>query len=227
MKLLPSWDKLLKDHWKQMESDNVVEFDTYKPLQKIRTLSLVFKVPSEASQKIRNSLDEIVPDSLKERVLFQPWRSYHFTVQWSPSGEIKDKNLEQITKELESLFSKFPPIKGEIVFPFFGVVGLLGFLRTKKNREFPEIRDKINKSWSSFGLSLGAKKYLEKYPGLAYLSLSRYTGVFNHEEKHLLKNLPTDRPQGVCFKEALLVLNDKFMTPKDTEIFAKLKLGGE
>jgi len=223
MKLLVSWDKLLKDHWKQIESDNVVEFNAYKLSQETRTLGLVFKVPPKAGQKIRNSLDEIVPDSLRGRILFQPWQGYHFTVQWSPKEKVKDKNLDQIIKGLESLLSEFPPIKGEIVFPF---LGLLGFLKTKDNREFSEIRNEVNKLWSSFGLSLGAKKYLEKYPGLAYLSLSRYTGSFGCEEKQLLKNFPTDQPQSVCFKEALLVINDKFMKPENTEIFAKLRLGG-
>lgn len=221
------WRKLLDDHWSQIKPGNVVEFDTYKPAQKTRSLSLVFKISSETSQKIRNSLDEIVPDSLKKRILFQPWQGYHLTVQWAPGEEIKNKSLNQFVKELERIFLKVPPIEGEIFFPFFGAVGLIGFLKTKTDREFLEIRDKVNKIWASFGLSLGAKKHLEKYPGLAYLSLSRYTGGFSLKEKHLLKNLPTNRPQSVCFKEALLVLNDKFMTPENTEIFAKLNLGGE
>lgn len=225
MKLLPSWDALLKEHWEQIKTSNVVRPDSYKPSQNTRTLGLLFKIPPESSQKIKDRLDKTIPNPLKKKILLQPWQGYHLTVQWSPERETTKIKMGQFTKTLESYFSKISPIRAKIVFPFFGVVGLLGLLKTEKNREFLEIRKRANEVWKSFGLTLGAQGYLEKYPDLAYLSLSRYIDIFNSREKNLLKNLQVSQVKNVYFDEALLVLNDKFMTPEKTEILYRLSLG--
>jgi len=216
-----SWEKLLEEHWEHIKIKNVDVISPQNILSKKRTFSLIFKVPVKASGKIYKYLEETIPERLKRQMILQPWKGYHFTVQWSPEESLKDKNISQVIEKLQVLLVEFPPIKGDLLFPFFGRAGLLGIFKTETDKEFFHLRQKVNEVLKSFNLPLGVPP---KYSDLAYLSLTRYKESFTPKDKQFLKNLSVNKTPSIVFSEALLVLNDKFMTSKNTKIFKKLTL---
>lgn len=129
--------------------------------------------------------------------------------------------MARFKKELKEVFGKFAPIKGEVALPYFGKAGLLGIFKTEDDKEFLAIRQKIHHLWYDLRLPLGLP---QKYYDLAYLSLTRYTGKFTQPEKEVLKNLPKQKISGVILAKVFLILNDKFMTPKDTKVLKKFDL---
>lgn len=220
-KLPSNWDKLLREHWQQIVLKNVDVFDVKEEPK--RNLGLVFKVPLNTSRKIKNVLDEIIPESLKGRILFQPFQGYHFTIQWSSEEYHRKINMALLKKELMEIFSELSPIEGQILFPYFGKMGLLGIFKTKRDRELLVIRQRVYQIWQDLGLPLG---FPQKYYDLAYLSLSRYAGKFTKAERESLRNLPKQEIPEVRLTKTILVLNDKFMTPENTEVLKELVLRG-
>ncbi len=222
MQLPISWDRLLENHWKQITTENVTIFDKSSLKLKERTFALVFKIPIEASKEIKRTLSQSIPKHLKEKFLFQPYKGYHFSIQWCHEEELKGKEISDISAKFRNLLSKTNPIKGDFIFPLFGKAGFMGMLKTRTDQDFLLLREKVNKVWSSLGLPLGVPP---KYSELAYVSLTRFNKVLTDKEKRLLKNLRVEKIPDIVLDEATLVLNDKFMTPEKTEILYKLTLG--
>lgn len=69
--LLPSWKKLLKDHWQQIDLGNVNLYEAEEDYRK-RALSLVFRAPLNSGKQIKNTLDKIIPFSFKNGFYFSP-----------------------------------------------------------------------------------------------------------------------------------------------------------
>lgn len=224
MDLSDSWKTLLEEHWRHIKTGNVDLLSLRDISSKKRTLGLIFKVPEGTSKTIYGYLEKTIPEHLKKQIAIQPWEGYHFTIQWSPEKPLRSKDVSQIGKDLQILLAEFSPIKGNLLFPFFGKAGLLGIFKTEADKEFPHLRQAVNKLWKSFGLPLGVPP---KYSDLAYLSLTRYKKSFTPKDKQFLKNLSVNKTPRIAFSEALLVLNDKFMTPENTETLRRMPLGKE
>lgn len=220
--LLPSWIKLLIDHRQKLEKGEIVLFDRKRASDQ-KSLSLVFPLSERAAKKVYDQVNKAVPRTLKNHILFQLWQGYHFTIQWAPEEEATELILVDLEEKLANFFGQIPTLTGKMVFPFAGVAGLLGLFKTDDGKEFKEIRKGVNEIWRISGLTEGAGKHLEAYPGIAYLSLSRYTQKFTPEEVETLFSLPTYSVK-VALTEARLVANDKLMTPEKTEVLAVFPL---
>ncbi len=220
MLLSESWQKLLGEHWQAIQEDNVEIFKDEGQLQK-RTLSLVFKLSSDLSQKIREDLDRAIPENLKGKIIFQPSEGYHLTLFWSPKDNLEGLNLPQFTQTLSQLFSKVSPITGTISFPYFGRGGMLNIFTTEMGEETLSLRRKLEQIFLSFGASPG---FREEYYDLTWGSLTRYSAEFTKDEKQILKNLTVIEIPSVTFNEVVLVLTDKFLTPENTEILGRFSL---
>jgi hypothetical protein len=219
MLLSKSWQKLLGEHWKIIEEGNVEVFKEESNSK--RTLSLVFRLSSDLSQKIREDLDRVIPESLKGKIIFQPSEGYHLTLFWSPKDNLEGLNLPQFTQTLSQLFSKTPAITGTISFPYFGKGGMLSIFTTEREEEILSLRKRLQEIFLSFGVNPG---FREAYYDLIWGSLTRYSAEFTQEEKQILKNLTVIEVPSVTFNEAVLVLNDKFLTPENTEILGRFSL---
>lgn len=218
-----SWQKLLGEHWQAIQENNVEIFENEGQLRR-RTLSLVFKLSPNLSQKIRKDLGQIAPENLKNKIIFQPSEGYHLTLFWSPKDNLEGLDLPQFTQTLSQLFSKTPSITGTISFPYFGRGGMLSIFTTEMEEEILSLRRKLQEIFLSVGMAPG---FREEYYNLIWGSLTRYSAEFTEEEKHLLKNLPTIEIPGVTFNETLLVLNDKFLAPENTKTLGHFGLKGK
>lgn len=220
--ILPKdWEKLLADHWQTIQKNNVDLYEVQKLKKPARALSLVFKVPSPVNKKILQRLQQIITFPLTSFITFQPYQGYHFTIQWAPENEAEKLDLVSFISELKQALKNFNRIKGKILFPFFGRAGLMGMFKTENDDEFLKIREKIEPVWQQAGLTL---KFGQEFYPLAYLSLTRYPTLMTSEAKPGFKNLPTQKVEDVSLNSVLLVLNDKFLTPRSTRVLAKIPL---
>jgi hypothetical protein len=225
MKIYPSaWLRSFEEHKPNIDSGNFVLYNPDDERNKKRTLAVVFKVSNTDSDKISDILNKTIPAIEKEKLLFQPRQGRHFTIQWAPEEFLSQINLAEFLPNIKNILSKFPPIRGSLHLPFSGNFGLYGILKTKSNDEMSIIRKEINLLWKEIGLPTGQSS--KKSYDSAYTSLVRYLQPFNQNDYKKLKKIPIEIIPNITLVEVWIVLNDKFMTPKKTQILDKIVISG-
>ena len=220
MQLSNNWQKLLDNHWQLIQKDNVEVFKNESPVVN-KTLSLVLKLNQDLSSEITSKLTQTIPENLKSKIIFQLPEGYHFTLYWSPQNDLTKSNLSQLTQSLKRLFKETLPTTGTINFPHFGKGGLFNIFLTD-DQKIIALREQLQQIFTDNGLPIG---FRQEYYDLVWGSLTRYSQEFTAEEKVVLKNLPTFEMEKITFTEALLTLNDKFLTPEYTQILGRFLLG--
>jgi hypothetical protein len=213
-------DEIIKRDWQIVINDNVDLIDL-EAIKDDRWYNLAFKPSPKTCLKIYDSLQKIVPDSLKSKVFFQPFEGYHFTLQWTQSDKQLDLDIKGLIQDLNKALTEFSPLKGTINYPLFGKAGSMGWFETIKNDEFTKIRQAIKSIWEKHHLELGFKENLYD---LAYISLTRFTNLLTDKEKYLLKELKTWEIEDVVLDEIWLSYANKFMNPAKTEVIKRFLL---
>jgi len=222
MKLPKSWQKLLREHQQQIKINNIDVSASKKEKPFKRTLALVFKIPLKTSKDIRKSLGEKIPINVKEAIFFPPLEGYHFSIQWTWEDNIHNLDLEKFKKELRKVFKETQEIKGSLWFPFFGKAGHFGIFLTDSEKEVFGIRQRLDQLFRSFNLPVGVKSI---YYDLTYASLTRYRQRFLPEQIVALNKIKPQKIANITLLKVFLVLNDRFMTLKNTKFLATFKLG--
>ncbi len=188
---------------------------------KKRTLGVVFKAPPKTSKQIETTIFKIIPQEIRSRILFQPPRGYHFTLQWAPEEYLKRIDLKIFNQKLKKLLQYHHPVKGNLYLPYLGNDGLYGILKTRSDNEIFQLRQDIHKLWKQFKLPIGLNSQNHE---LMYISVARYIERFSPEEVDKLGKLYAYEIPNVILNEVLVVVNDKFMTLENTEIIDSLIL---
>jgi hypothetical protein len=207
MQFPKKWQHLLdEEYYQKIKETNVRVFDK-TTVDDLVAISLIVRIPKEVQYEIYTTLQKIVPESIKPKIIFQPKEGYHLTIQWAPNTE-QLKFDEDFDFYIVDILSKYLPLKGDLYYPFFGPAGLGGILKTKEDNEFKGLRIEATELWKKLGMTVGYKDNF----ALAFASFTRYLDTFTDEEKELLKNIPAQKV-AVELSKASLVLNNKFVTP--------------
>lgn len=212
--------KLLVEKWHDAINKNGVRVYNPHELQSPDlNFGVILRVPEGTNHDIRRRLLETIPLQYHQHVLFQNAEWYHITIQWAPEKEVVGNTQSRMIEEIRKIIESTERIRGVIRFPYLADGGFLAGFFSQTDGEMALLKRRVSSVWDSCNV----KKYLPNiYDETAYMSQSRILAPIDKNEILALKELPIQEVE-VVFEEALVVLNDKIMTPEKVKILEKVK----
>jgi len=209
-----AWRLLLEDRHNKISKQGVKVYNPNELQSPELNLSVILKVPEESNEEIYKQLTKAIPLQYHQHLLLQNPEWYHLTIQWVPDKEIPPEKRPQLISDVKDSLQNTSRIKGVVRFPCLADGGFLAGFFSDNDGEVATLKRKISSIWGKHGIKL----YLpEIYDEVAYISQSRFIKPVDQIEIiELLK--VTQQEVEITLKAALIVLNDKIMTPERTKI---------
>lgn len=188
-----------------------------------RTFSVLLEVDQESKTRIYHAIQKAIPDQLRKKVFFQPFESYHITLQ-STTDTVTDIN--GLTIALQQALEGHSRIAGPVVLPFASDNSFLG-IPLIDSEWMKQMRQDSASVFHSYHLTPKItprnKEHFEQWSELGWVSLVRILEPFTEDEIELGRSLPSCVIDGVWYPSVVIADTDPFFSPVHSEIYGMVQ----
>jgi hypothetical protein len=214
-----AWEWLMKDRKEKIRQNNVRTYAPDELQSSDLNFGVILRIPEGINGELHRRLLDSIPSQYHAKTLFQDPLWYHMTIQWAPEKEVGESVRLNIFEKIKKIVETTNKITGQIRFPYFADGGFMAGFFSENDGEVASLKRQVQKVWNDNGIKL----YLpEIYDETAYISLSRFLEKFDESEIPKMENLSLQSID-VTFDTAVIVLNDKIMSPDRTKVLAEYK----
>lgn len=214
-----AWKLLLEDRYDKINKSGIRIYVPDELQSPDLNFGVILKVPDGANREIYRRLLESIPREYHANLLFQNPEWYHLTIQWAPEKEVAQEQRQNILNQVREIVEQTEQIRGKIRFPYLVDGGFMAAFFSETEGAVAHLKRRVQKVWHDQGIKL----YLpEIYDEVAYISQSRVINQIDVSEIPKMKELPT-QDVDIVFEKALIVLNDRIMTPERVQVLDSIQ----